>query len=47
MKSITGGIVASFHSIIERIALLAAFMPMLAANSGNIGSQASAPVIMG
>lgn len=50
MKSVAGGIVASFHSIIERIALLSAFMSVLAANSGdkrNIGFQASALVIRG
>jgi len=41
MNMVTGSIVASFTSVIERVAVLAAFLPMLADNSGNIGSQAS------
>lgn len=45
MNTITGGIVAVYENIIEKIALLAAFMPMLADNSGNIGSQSSAIII--
>jgi magnesium transporter len=44
---ITGGIVASFEEVIQRIAILAAFMPILADNSGNIGSQASALILRG
>uniref|UniRef100_A0A7C4FAB3 Magnesium transporter MgtE n=1 Tax=Ignisphaera aggregans TaxID=334771 RepID=A0A7C4FAB3_9CREN len=47
MNSVTGSIVATFTSVIERVALLAAFMPMLADNSGNIGSQSSAMIIRG
>jgi magnesium transporter len=47
MNSITGSIVAAFTSVIEKIALLAAFMPMLADNSGNIGAQSSAMIIRG
>ncbi|MCI4436832.1 MAG: magnesium transporter, partial [Ignisphaera sp.] len=47
MDTITGGIVASFTNIIERVAVLAAFMPILADNSGNIGSQSSAIIIRG
>lgn len=42
---ITGGITAIFEDVIQRIAILAAFMPMLADNSGNIGSQASALIL--
>lgn len=45
MNAITGGIVASFVGVIERVAVLAAFLPMLADNSGNIGSQASTFII--
>jgi magnesium transporter len=44
---ITGGIVASFEEVIQRVAILAAFMPILADNSGNIGSQASALILRG
>lgn len=47
MDSITGSIVAGFTNVIERAAVLAAFMPMLADNSGNIGSQASALILRG
>ncbi|PUA31777.1 MAG: magnesium transporter [Zestosphaera tikiterensis] len=47
MDSITGSIVASFISTIERFAILAAFLPMLSDNSGNIGSQASTIVLRG
>ncbi|MCX8169651.1 MAG: magnesium transporter, partial [Candidatus Methanomethyliaceae archaeon] len=45
MNAITGGIVASFENIIARVAIIAAFLPMLADNSGNIGSQASSIII--
>jgi magnesium transporter len=45
MNTVTGGIVASFTGIIERVAVLAAFLPMLADNSGNVGAQASTFVI--
>lgn len=45
MNAITGSIVASFVGIIERVAVLAAFLPMLSDNSGNIGSQASTFII--
>lgn len=44
---ITGGIVATFEEVIQRVAVLAAFMPILADNSGNIGSQASALILRG
>lgn len=47
MNAITGSIVATFENIIERLAILAAFMPMLADNSGNIGAQSSAIIIRG
>jgi len=47
MDSITGGIVASFTQLIERVAILASFLPMLADNSGNIGSQSSTLIIRG
>lgn len=47
INMITGGIVATFENLIQRIALLAAFMPLLADNSGNIGSQASAMILRG
>lgn len=47
MDAITGSIVAAFESVIEKVTLLAAFMPMLADNSGNIGSQASALILRG
>ncbi|MEM4487259.1 MAG: magnesium transporter [Desulfurococcaceae archaeon] len=47
VNSITGTIIASFVDIIERMALLAAFMPMLADNSGNIGAQSSAIILRG
>lgn len=45
MNAITGSIVASFIGVIERIAILASFLTMLADNSGNIGSQASSIII--
>ncbi len=45
MNSITGSIVAGFASVIERAAILAAFLPMLSDNSGNIGSQASSIIL--
>lgn len=45
MNAITGSIVASFVGVIERVAVLAAFLPMLSDNSGNIGSQASTFII--
>jgi len=45
MNAITGSIIASFVGVIERVAVLAAFLPMLADNSGNIGSQASTFII--
>lgn len=45
MNAITGSIVASFENIIARIAIIAAFLPMLADNSGNIGSQSSSIII--
>ncbi len=45
MNAITGSIVASFTSTIERLAVLAAFLPMLADNSGNIGAQASTLIL--
>ncbi len=41
MNAITGFITATFIPTIEKIAILAAFLPMLADNSGNVGSQAS------
>ncbi len=41
MDAITGSITAIFTPTIEKIAILAAFLPMLADNSGNIGSQSS------
>ncbi|MEM3979855.1 MAG: magnesium transporter [Ignisphaera sp.] len=44
---VTGSIVASFVDVIQRVAILAAFMPILADNSGNIGSQASALILRG
>ncbi|MCS7139203.1 MAG: magnesium transporter [Candidatus Nezhaarchaeota archaeon] len=44
---ITGGIVATFEGVIQSVAILAAFMPMLADNSGNIGSQATALILRG
>ncbi len=47
MNSITGGIIASFRTLIERMAILASFLTMLADNSGNIGSQASSLIIRG
>jgi magnesium transporter len=47
MNAITGSIVATFENIIQRLAILAAFMPMLADNSGNIGAQSSAIIIRG
>ena len=47
MNSVTGAVVASFSKVIEKIAVLAAFLPMLADNSGNVGSQASALIIRG
>jgi magnesium transporter len=47
LDSITGGIIASFKDLIQRIAVLASFLTMLADNSGNIGSQASSIVIRG
>jgi magnesium transporter len=45
MNSITGSIVAGFSNIIAKAAILAAFLPMLSDNSGNIGSQASSIII--
>jgi len=45
VNTVTGGIVASFEDVISRAAMLAAFMPMLADNSGNVGSQASALIL--
>ena len=45
MNSITGSIIATFTNVIERYALLAAFLPMLADNSGNIGAQSSSLII--
>ncbi len=45
MNSITGSIVAGFANVIERVAILAAFLPMLSDNSGNIGSQASSIIL--
>lgn len=45
MNSITGSIVAGFTNVIERVAILAAFLPMLSDNSGNIGSQASSIIL--
>lgn len=45
MNSITGSIVASFTNTIERLAVLAAFLPMLADNSGNIGAQSSTLIL--
>ncbi|MCS7111073.1 MAG: magnesium transporter [Ignisphaera sp.] len=42
---VTGGITALFENVIEKVTLLAAFMPMLADNSGNVGSQASALIL--
>ncbi|MEM0453664.1 MAG: magnesium transporter [Sulfolobales archaeon] len=45
MNMITGGIVSAYTDIIERIAVLAAFLPMLSDNSGNIGAQASTFII--
>jgi len=44
---VTGSIIASFEEVIQRVAILAAFMPILADNSGNIGSQASALILRG
>lgn len=45
MNTITGAIIATYVNVIERIAILAAFLPMLADNSGNVGSQASTLII--
>lgn len=47
VNTVTGSVVAAFEHVIERAALLAAFMPMLADNSGNVGSQASALILRG
>jgi len=46
-NTITAGIVASFTNVIERVAILASFLTMLADNSGNIGSQISSLIIRG
>lgn len=45
MNAITGSIVASFVGTIERVAVLAAFLPMLSDNSGNIGAQSSTLIL--
>jgi magnesium transporter len=45
LNAITGSIVVGFEDVISRVAMLAAFMPMLADNSGNVGSQASALIL--
>ncbi|MEM1682747.1 MAG: magnesium transporter [Ignisphaera sp.] len=47
INMVTGGIVATFENVIQKVAVLAAFMPMLADNSGNIGSQATALILRG
>ncbi|MEM1815585.1 MAG: magnesium transporter [Sulfolobales archaeon] len=47
INMVTGGIVATFENVIQKVALLAAFMPMLADNSGNVGSQATALILRG
>ncbi len=45
MNVVTGWVIASFIGVIERIAVLAAFLPMLSDNSGNVGAQASTFII--
>jgi magnesium transporter len=45
MNSITGSIIATFTNVIERYAILAAFLPILSDNSGNIGAQSSSLII--
>lgn len=45
MNAVTGTIVASFIGVIERVAILAAFLPMLADNSGNVGAQSSTLIL--
>lgn len=45
MNSVTGAVIASFSNLIRRVAILASFLPMLADNSGNIGSQSSTLII--
>jgi magnesium transporter len=44
---IVSAIVVSFHSILDKFIILAAFMPIVAGMGGNVGSQSSTIVVRG
>lgn len=44
---IVSGIVISFHQLLSRFVILAAFMPIIAGMGGNVGSQSSTIIVRG
>ncbi|MGC9363050.1 MAG: magnesium transporter [Fidelibacterota bacterium] len=44
---IVSGIVVSFHQLLNRFVILAAFMPIIAGMGGNVGSQSSTIIVRG
>lgn len=44
---IVSGIVISFHQLLNRFVILAAFMPIIAGMGGNVGSQSSTIIVRG
>ncbi|MGH2416108.1 MAG: magnesium transporter, partial [Microcystaceae cyanobacterium] len=46
-NTVTGTIIKSQESVLERMAILAAFIPLLVGTGGNVGAQSSTVVIRG
>lgn len=47
IELLAGGIIARFDHVLQRVILLASFMPVISAVSGNVGLQAAAIVVRG
>lgn len=47
IELLAGGIIARFDDVLQRVILLASFMPVISAVSGNVGLQAAAIVVRG
>jgi len=45
IESITASIIKSYEDVISKIAIVAAFLPLLMDTSGNVGSQASSMIV--
>ncbi|RUM46669.1 MAG: magnesium transporter [Hyperthermus sp.] len=45
IESITASVIRSYSSVIERVAIAAAFIPLIMDTGGNVGSQASTTIV--